>query len=621
MQAQISKTINCSAGNLYSAFSTNEIHTVTNLIVTGEMNALDFYTIRDSMNMLSVLDLSGISIAELKLVSIYTLTFDANSIPPEAFKNCSKITSIILPLNLINIDGNAFDGCTNLTSLNIPDSVQAIQFGNYPGLINVSTNNPYISCIDNVLFNKNQTVLYSCSKFKTGSYSIPQTVTYIDFSAFENCKYLTSVTIPTSVDTVRLYAFNGCLGLNSITIPASVKYITGGSLENCGLINVDSNNPNYSSLDGALFNKTKTTLLRCNITLGNEYIIPSTVDTIGGFAFENDSTLNTVTIPSSVNFIEDYAFSGSKISKLYSNIETPENKVFNKPFSSGIDLIKCVLYIPYGLTTFKYDIIKNWNNFKNIVEMNGFMLSDTILSLNSDSGSTNTTLIKSNITISVTSNQSWLKVNPSSNIGNSILNFYAQANLSGEREAKVSIAALGVPNKIITIKQKPYTFNCTDSMITLNSSVSNYKIEINPNSLLNVVSTVSWLTANMIGDSVILLSAEENFGPNRNTIVTVSNGISLQKIYVSQKAKNSTLVDENFSNLFSIYPNPTINSFKINVDNHAYVSIYDITGILVLKTEIANGNDYIYVPHLISGSYLVKVITNDRIDSKSLIIK
>jgi len=92
---------------------------------------------------------------------------------------------------------------------------------------------------------------------------------------------------------------------NSITIPAGVTEI--GSISGVSAINVNAANANFSSQDGILFNKDKTTLLRYPDGKTGTYTIPSNVTTIGTYAFSHCS-LTSVTLPDSVKNIEGYAF-------------------------------------------------------------------------------------------------------------------------------------------------------------------------------------------------------------------------------------------------------------------------------------------------------------------------
>jgi hypothetical protein len=117
----------------------------------------------------------------------------------------------------------------------------------------------------------------------------PSTATSIEDDAFDKCKELTSITIPSSVTSVTEDAFDECTGLTSFTVAAA--------------------NTAYTSVDGVLFNKDKTTLiLYPEGKSGSSYTIPASVTSIGYCAFEDCASLTSVTRPGSVTSIGDLAF-------------------------------------------------------------------------------------------------------------------------------------------------------------------------------------------------------------------------------------------------------------------------------------------------------------------------
>jgi len=140
---------------------------------------------------------------------------------------------------------------------------------------------------------------------------LPDGVTSIGEDAFGGCSSLTSITIPNKITSIGEWAFGGCSSLTSITIPDSVTSIGNSAFIGCSSltnINVNENNKNYASINGVLFNKTKTTLIECPGGLESTYIIPDSVTSIGRVAFEYCSKLTNITIPDSVTSIGDCAF-------------------------------------------------------------------------------------------------------------------------------------------------------------------------------------------------------------------------------------------------------------------------------------------------------------------------
>ena len=150
-------------------------------------------------------------------------------------------------------------------------------------------------------------VFYDCDDLT--SVSMPS-VTTIGVGAFSTCDALTSVSMPV-VTTIGDDAFLSCRNLTSVDIPASCTSIAGNPFQGCKSLEeivVDENNPNYSSADGVLYDKDKTTLIGWPTAEGEIDIMPS-VTTIGNGAFIYCSALTSVSMPS-VTTIGDGAFYG-----------------------------------------------------------------------------------------------------------------------------------------------------------------------------------------------------------------------------------------------------------------------------------------------------------------------
>ena len=96
-----------------------------------------------------------------------------------------------------------------------------------------------------------------------------------------------------------------------MTIPSNVTSIAEAAFIDCGsltAITVDVLNPSYSSVDGVLFNKSQTTLIQCPGGKAGRYAVPDGVTSIGYAAFYLCHMLTSVTIPTSVTSIDDWAF-------------------------------------------------------------------------------------------------------------------------------------------------------------------------------------------------------------------------------------------------------------------------------------------------------------------------
>ncbi|MBO7599467.1 MAG: leucine-rich repeat domain-containing protein [Bacteroidales bacterium] len=263
----------------------------------------------------------------------YTVT----SLDGEAFRYCS-FTSLYMPKSINAIGLNSFYGCFGLTEITVDEA------------------NPTFSSNDGVLFNKNQTELILYPVSKSGSYTIPNSVTSIRSGAFYDCKNLTSinipgsvkhignfafidctglteitipdgvtaiggqtfeycsnltsVTIPESVTEIDFNAFSYCTSLTSITIPSSVKEIKASAFRGCyNLTEMDlSNNQYYSFENQTLFNKDKTVLITyLNSSATGEYTVPNMVTRIADNAF-CQCNISSVIIPETVTSIGTWAF-------------------------------------------------------------------------------------------------------------------------------------------------------------------------------------------------------------------------------------------------------------------------------------------------------------------------
>lgn len=354
----------------------------------------------------------------------------------------SKLTSIIIPNSVTKIGEDVFEDAQNLTSIEIPNNVTSL--GEYL-LAGCSSLN------DVKLSNNITTIPVGCFAECTGltSINIPNGVTTIDEEAFaetgltsinfpESIKFigdyafawseLTSVVIPEGVETIGEAAFIECENLKTVTIPKSVTNIAMGAFGyNASLtsITVDSENLNYLSENGILFNKEKTTLIQYPGAKQGAYTIPESVTKIGYAAFSNCWGLtyinihNNVTsieneafyrcinlnnviipegitvierntfaacfnmkwvkIPSSVNEIRDYSFIECGLTEIFClNPEPPLLNDYTPCIFEAVDK-SIPVYIPIGSIS-KYKLAEGWNEFTNFIESDFTGIEDSNIS-------------------------------------------------------------------------------------------------------------------------------------------------------------------------------------------------------------------------------------------------
>jgi hypothetical protein len=263
-------------------------------------------------------DTSFFNAARLILISFLTSSVLVNAQPANRANNGA---TIIIPDGVTNIGFAEFSGHHNLTNITIPKTVLSIgevAFSHCINLaaINVDPLNPNFSSVDGILFNKDKTTLIECPGGKGGDYTIPDSVRTIQSDAFTENTRLTSVSIPNNVTRIEWHAFMSCILLTNVTIGSGVTTIGDDDtswlpFNGCSklmMITVNSLNRSFSSVDGVLFDKGGTTLIKYPEGKIGDYSVPKTVTKIGSHSFSGSTHLTSVTIPDGVNSIEEYAF-------------------------------------------------------------------------------------------------------------------------------------------------------------------------------------------------------------------------------------------------------------------------------------------------------------------------
>jgi hypothetical protein len=262
----------------------------------------------------------------------YTIPSSVTNISSLAFKDCIGLTGeLVIPAGVTTIGSSAFQGCRGLTSINVDES------------------NAGYSSVDGVLFNKAKTTLMLYPASKTGAYTIPSSVTSISNYAFWGCSGLTGELVISAGVNIGNYAFAGCSGLTSIK--------------------VDAIHASYSSVDGVLFNKAKTTLIQYAGKTG-AYTIPNSVTDIGSYAFWGCEKLTSVTIPSSVNYTGYYTFEAcSGLDKVVNFASTPQVTYvgYGNAFKD-VDLANVKLYV-LAASLEEYKAATGWSGFGKIIEL------------------------------------------------------------------------------------------------------------------------------------------------------------------------------------------------------------------------------------------------------------
>lgn len=329
-----------------------------------------------------------------------TLNEGLEEVPYSAFYD-SKIVSVNIPASVTRIGSFAFSGCSDLQTVAIADgskleSIDMYAFASCKSLKQIELPEG-LKTIDERVF-QNCTIL--------SKVHIPSSVTKVGEKAFRNSavlgntiaingiKYLDGWLVWSKEGITEAEVYDGAKGiadggladqttLTTVNIPKSVIYINQDAFDNTpalASINVDEQNTAYSSSDGILYNKDKTSLVKYGEgRTETAFSVPDSVQSIEVKAISNVFALESVTLPQSLRDIKDSAFSANV-------------KLTSVNFSEGLETInfsafrRCTALASFSLPdtltdidswafedTAYYNDESNWEN--NVLKNNGWLLA------------------------------------------------------------------------------------------------------------------------------------------------------------------------------------------------------------------------------------------------------
>ena len=307
--------------------SLSDIVIPTSVTSIGEWAFGDCSSLSDIVIPTSITSIGDKAFMGCRSLSEIVLPSSVTSIVNHAFCGCISLSDIVIPTSITSIGNRAFNGCSSLSDIVIPSSVTSIgdcaflgcsslKYISIPKSVICLNGNPIadwdgkLECLspnfiyeDDVLFNKDKSIIISFRNQSVESYVIPSSVTSIGNSAFSCCSSLSEVVIPSSVNSIGNSAFSCCSSLSKVVIPTSVTSIGHNVFQGCSSLSEIVIPSSVTSIGNSAFSGCSSL---------SKIVIPTSVTSIGDWTFSGCSSLSEIVIPSSVTCIGDDAFHGCR---------------------------------------------------------------------------------------------------------------------------------------------------------------------------------------------------------------------------------------------------------------------------------------------------------------------
>ncbi|SHE77354.1 leucine-rich repeat domain-containing protein [Dysgonomonas macrotermitis] len=366
-QAQLSKSVNVTTPGSLATLLGNDMAYVTELTLTGTINASDFTSIK-SMSALKALDMGNVII-------------DNGMIPNNAFQG-KVMDKLILPSNVESIGTSAF---ANIT-------IPTIDFSSCPNLKSMGTTVFSGSKIGNNIIDFSQNL--SLLTFTSGTYGatgaftgygghviLPVTMKVLPAHLFKN--FTGTVDLPAGLEEIGSQSFMGANSSRELVIPSSVITIGDNAFSNITIPSIDfSSCSNLKSMSAPVFSGSKignniVDLSNCSsletfsvgtygssgtfTNYGGHVVLPTSMKILPGYVFMN--FLGSVELPQGLEEIGQNSFYGAKLSSqelvIPITVKTIKDNAFANITVAKLDFSRCQNLTSLGVSVFSSSKIGN----------------------------------------------------------------------------------------------------------------------------------------------------------------------------------------------------------------------------------------------------------------------
>ena len=290
---------------------------ITTLTVTGSMNARDFYFIADNLQLLSEVDLSGVTIEACLTpdVHYWRQQFAAQELPVGAFGDMA-VKSVVLPSELKSIGKAAFAGCTSLTQVAFPatlDSIADYAFAGCSALESV-TLPASVRHVGNGAFMR-------CTALETFAVEPSSQLSTLDATALMDCPHLQSVVLGEAVRSLGERVFAGTdLHVLDLTPYSHLKSIGDWAMVMTPVTTAKMPDGLNSVGEGVfLYDRDLSAISLGAVSGVSDYMLAGTnlteidlagISQLGDYALYNVSQIPTVELPSTTTWLGTRAMAG-----------------------------------------------------------------------------------------------------------------------------------------------------------------------------------------------------------------------------------------------------------------------------------------------------------------------
>lgn len=278
------------------------------------------------------------------------------------FKDCSSLEDIRISPTITSIGEYAFSGCSSLTEIQIPVNVTYIGKYAFYGCSSLK----YIS-IPEGLKNISASTFEDCVNLQSfGNYNCIESIGDRAFAGCSKLSWLSNIFYGAQFTSISIgtYVFENCKSLKSMWLPGNMKTLPQGMFKGCSSLSSVTLPQYLLSIDDYAFDGCSSLA---------EIKLPIYLNSLGYRALADCSKLTSLDLPSSLQSIGSYAFAGcNAMERINANMAAPITA--SQSTFSDVDFSNCYLYVPTGAYQ-SYWLANGWGSFEHIIDSSfGFRL-------------------------------------------------------------------------------------------------------------------------------------------------------------------------------------------------------------------------------------------------------